>query len=198
MSDDAGADGVEVDVSEGGEEVRVVKHAGEEAALPEAAATIEPTMEILGILAREVLHEPADGILDLAGDDEVNVVRHDGVTVDADLAEIGVVVQESEKLGAVLVAEEDRLAIVAALGEVEWVSGRRESGFTGHPFISGFRRALFSQILRKRWVGVRRAGGVTPIGGVDINFRQFNYLAALGLLLGEKRIIASLTPIPFP
>ena len=62
-------------------------------------------MEILGILAREMLHEPADGVLDLAGDDKVNVVGHDRVTVDANLAEIGVVVQETEKLGAVLVAE---------------------------------------------------------------------------------------------
>ena len=42
---------------------------------------------------------------------------------DANLAEIGVLVPESEKLGAVLVAEEDRLAIVAALSGVEWVSG---------------------------------------------------------------------------
>ena len=91
----------------------MVEHAGEEAALPEPAAAIEPTMEILGILTREMPHEPADAVLDLAGDDEVNVVRHDRVTVDADLAEIGVVVQESQKLGAVIVAEEDRLAIVA-------------------------------------------------------------------------------------
>ena len=133
MSDDARADGVEVNVSEGGEEVRVVEHAAEEAALPEPAAAIEPTMEILGILAREMLHEPADGVLDLAGDDKVNVVGHDRVAVDANLAEIGVVVQESEKLGAVIVAEEDRLAIVAALGEVEWVSGGRESGFALTP-----------------------------------------------------------------
>ena len=95
MSDDARADGVEVDVSEGGEEVRVVEHAGEEAALPEPASAVEPTMEILGILAREMLHEPADGVLDLAGDDEVKVVGHNRVTVDTNLAEIGVAVQRA-------------------------------------------------------------------------------------------------------
>ena len=122
----------------------MVEHAGEEAGLPEPASAVEPTMEILGILAREMLHEPADGVLHLAGDDKVNVVGHDRVTVDANLAEIGVVVQESEKLGAVLVAEEDRLARVAALREVEWVSGGRESGFAGHSSISGFREAFFS------------------------------------------------------
>ena len=81
----------------------MVEHAGEEAALPEPASAVEPTMEILGTLAREMLHEPADGVLHLAGDDEVNVVGHDRVTVDANLAEIGVVVQESKKLGAVLI-----------------------------------------------------------------------------------------------
>ena len=131
MTHDACADGVEVNVSEGGEEVRVVEHAGEEAALPEPASAVEPTMEILGILAREMLPEPADGVLHLAGDDKVDVVGHDRVAVDANLAEIGVVVQESEKLGAVLVGEGDRLAIVAALSDVEWVAMGRESRFCG-------------------------------------------------------------------
>ena len=62
----------------------------------------------------------------------------------ANLAEIGVVVQECEKLGAVLVAEEGRLAIVAALSEVERIAGGRESMFAGHSSISGFREAFFS------------------------------------------------------
>lgn len=62
---------------------------------------------------------------DFAGDDEVNVARHERVAVNADLAKIGVVAQDGEKLGAVLVVEEDRLTIVAALGEEERVSGGR-------------------------------------------------------------------------
>jgi len=76
LGDDAGADGVEVDVSEGGEKVRGIEDAGVEAALPKPAAAIEPTVEILGILAGEMLHEPADAVLRLAGVDQVNVVRH--------------------------------------------------------------------------------------------------------------------------
>jgi len=43
--------------------------------------------------------------------------------MDEDLAQVGVVVQKGEELGAVLVAEEDRLAIVAARGQVEGVRG---------------------------------------------------------------------------
>jgi len=64
--------------------------------------------------------------------------------VDEDLAEVGVVVQEGEDFAAVLVAEEDLLAIIAALGQVEGVSGRCKSRFTGHLPISGFSGAFFS------------------------------------------------------
>jgi len=53
-------------------------------------------------------------------------------------AEVGVVVQEGEEFAAVVVAEEDRLAIVAVLGQVEGVSWGCESGFAGHLPISGF------------------------------------------------------------
>jgi len=70
LGDDAGADGVEVDASEGGKKVRGIEDAGIESALPEAAASIEPTVKILGILAGEMLHEPADAVLRLAGDDQ--------------------------------------------------------------------------------------------------------------------------------
>jgi len=52
-------------------EVRLVEHAGEEVALPESAAAIELTVKILGILAREMLHESADAVLHLVGDDPV-------------------------------------------------------------------------------------------------------------------------------
>jgi len=76
LGDDAGADTVEVDVSEGMEKMQVIEDAGVEAALPKPAAAIEPTVEILGILAREMLHEPANAVLHLAGDDQMNVVRH--------------------------------------------------------------------------------------------------------------------------
>jgi len=106
--------------------------------LPKPAAAIEPTVEILGILAGGMLHEPADAVLHLAGDDQVNVVRHESVAVDEDLAQVGVVVQMGKELGAVLIAEEDRLAIVAVLGQVEGVSWGCESGFAGHLPISGF------------------------------------------------------------
>jgi len=104
LGNDAGADRVEVDVREGGEKVRGLEDPGIEAALPKPAAAIEPTVEILGILAGEMLHEPADSLLRLAGNDQVNVVRHEGVAMDEDLAQIGVVVQKGEQFGAVLVA----------------------------------------------------------------------------------------------
>ena len=45
-------------------------------------------------------------------------------------------------------------------------------------------------------LGGWRAGGVTRIGGVDAISRQFHCLAGFQVLLEEKRITASLTPIP--
>jgi len=55
---------------------------------------------------------------------QLNVVLHEGVAVDEDWAAVGMMVQEGEEPGADLVAEEDRLAIVAALGQVEGASRR--------------------------------------------------------------------------
>ena len=43
--------GVEVDLGEGGENVRGIEDAGIEAALPKPAASIEPTVEILAYWA---------------------------------------------------------------------------------------------------------------------------------------------------
>jgi len=51
--------------------------------------------------------------------------------VDEDLAEVGVVVQEGEEFAAVVVAEEDRLAIFTALGEVEGYPGGANLGLRG-------------------------------------------------------------------
>ena len=144
MGVDAGADRVEVDVGEGGEKVRGIEDAGVEATLQKPAASKQATLERLGILASEMLHEPADAVLRLAGDDQVNVVRDGGVAMDEDLAQVGVVVQKGEEFGAVLIAEEDLLAIITALGQVEGVSGWCESGFAGHLPLSGFSGAFFS------------------------------------------------------
>ena len=63
------------------------------------------------------------------------------------------VVQECEKLGAVLVAEEDRLAIVAALREVERVFGRRESRFAGHSIYKWISRGIFLINFAKKMGG---------------------------------------------
>jgi len=57
------------------------------------------------ILAGEMLHDPADAVLRLASDDQVNVVRHEGLAIDEDLAQVGMVVQKGEEFGAVLIAE---------------------------------------------------------------------------------------------
>ena len=55
--------------------MRGIEDAGVEATLQKPAASKQATVERLGILASEMLHEPADAVLRLAGDDEVNVVE---------------------------------------------------------------------------------------------------------------------------
>ena len=110
--DHAGTDGVEVDVGEGGEEVMRVEDAGVKAILPEPAAAHQASMEVLGVLRGQVLHEAADAVFDLACNYEVDVIGHEGIAVDGDLAKVSMVVEEGEEVGAVGVSKEDGLPVV--------------------------------------------------------------------------------------
>ena len=81
-------------------------------------------------------HEERDGVLFVAGGDEMEVVGHDGVGGDADGALLAVRLEQGEEVQPIGVAQEDALLVVAALGEVQPMSGRGEALFAGQVFAS--------------------------------------------------------------
>jgi hypothetical protein len=101
----------------------------------------------------------------------MEVVGHQGVGRNADVALLAALFEEFEEVLAIGVAEEDALLVVAALGDVQPESGRGESVFAGQfgpPMISGFRRLKFSIILTEKCGGVR----VRHIFGGGLRFRR--------------------------
>ena len=99
----AGPDGVEIDVGEGGEKVVRVENAGIEPALPETSAAVEPAVEVLGVLRGDVLEQTADAAFHLAGEHEMKVVGHEDVAIDAagdeNAALVGVMVEQGREIG---------------------------------------------------------------------------------------------------
>lgn len=130
--DDAGADGIQFDVAQGGGPMVTVEQAGEEAALPEPAGAALGGVAVGGVEAVDVHHEEGDGVGAVAGGDQVVVVRHQGIRGDPDASLGAVSVEEVEEEVAVSVGGEDGLAVVAALGQMKPVSGWCEAVFAGH------------------------------------------------------------------
>ena len=100
----AGPDGVHFDVAEGGGPMVVVKNAGEEAALPEMTAKFLGGVAVGGVLAVDVHHKEGDGVGAITGDDEVEVIRHQGISGDANAAFLAVRFEEAEEVFAIGVA----------------------------------------------------------------------------------------------
>ena len=67
-----------------------------------------------------------------AGGDEMEVIGHDDIPGDADLALGAVGIEEGEEVLAIGVGGEGPLFVVAALGEVQPVAWRGETKPAGH------------------------------------------------------------------
>ena len=135
-ADHLGPDGAALDVSHSRERVGFVKRGGEEATLPEVtAAAVEP-VDGLGVLPVR----PADGVLEAirvgGDDDEVDVVGHQAPGDDADPVQGRLLGEELEIEVAVVVGEEDVLAVVASpvlgLGDVVGESREDDASGTSH------------------------------------------------------------------
>ena len=72
--------------SGGGGPLVVVKNAGKEAALPEMTAKFLGGVAVGGVLAVDIHHKEGDGIRAIASGDEVEVIRHQGISGDANAA----------------------------------------------------------------------------------------------------------------
>ena len=101
---------------------------------------------------RSLPHEVRDRILAIANRDQMEMVGHEGVSSDPDVALLGVLLDEVQEALPIGVGGKDRLFIVAALGEVEPVTRRGEAKSAGlivPSMYSGFRRQKISLIFEK-------------------------------------------------
>ena len=73
------------------------------------------------------ISKEGDGVGAITGDDEVEVIRHQGISGDANAAFLAMRFEEAEEVFAIGVAGEDSLAVVAALREMKPVTWRGEA-----------------------------------------------------------------------
>ena len=109
-----------------------VEDAGIEPALLESSATVEPAVEVLGVLRGDVLEQTADAAFHQAGVHEMKVVGHEDVAMNENATFVGVMVEQGEELAAVLVGEKDGLPVISTLGDVEGIVRGSESWFARH------------------------------------------------------------------
>ena len=110
----------------------VVQNAGVETVLPNVAGGALRGIAVGGVLAVQVHHEERDGIGPVTDGDQVKVIGHQGVGGDPNLALFAERADQGEEMMAVLVGGKNGLFVVAPLGEMKPVTGRREAKSAWH------------------------------------------------------------------
>jgi len=118
IADDSGTDGVLLDVTDNGEGVGFVKRTGVEAVLPEMSGAGMETIDVLGVAEMRARHSESEGAWMRGDRDQMNVVSHETVAEDIEFADTGEVSKKTKIVVAVIVCEEDILAVVTPLGNV--------------------------------------------------------------------------------
>ena len=152
--DHAGAEGVGLDVAEDRQEVVVVLDDGAlEPALPDVAAAVVAAVVALGVGDEQALHDPADRRL-AGADQQMDVVGHEAVAVELERLPLLQVGEGLEEGGVVVVVEEDRCAVVAAVDDV-----------VDEPVVDGSQAVLaWRQIIRS--VDPDQSGRSAPVFSV--------------------------------
>ncbi len=83
-------------------------------------------------MAIQVHHEERDGIGLVADGDQMKLIGHQGVGGDPNLALFAERADEGEEMMTVLVGSEYGLFVIAALGEMQPLTGWREAKFAWH------------------------------------------------------------------
>ena len=110
----------------------VIKDARVEAVLPNTAGGALGGVAVCGVLAIHLPHEVRDRILAIADCDRMEMVGHEGVSGDPDVALLGVLLDQVQEALPISVGGKDGLFVVAPLGEVEPVTRRGEAKSAGH------------------------------------------------------------------
>jgi len=113
-SDQPGADGVRMDVANEVHQIRVrVAQAGPVSVLEQMAAPAVATVEILGVPTEQALHPNAQGEF-TTPNHQMDVVRHQNIRDDTEIAPLATTNQRLEEGEAVAIVAENPLAVHAA------------------------------------------------------------------------------------
>ena len=112
--------------------MRGAEGAGEEAVLPEVSAGAVQAVEALGVDAVGTSEGLGERVGALGDGDEMNVIGQQAVAEQGDAVDGALAAQGVEVEAAVVVGEQDVLAVVATLGDVVGDSWSDEAGFSGH------------------------------------------------------------------
>jgi hypothetical protein len=130
--DHAGAYRVEVDVAHAAQQMRVtVDQAGFVAAFPERAGPAVARVELAHVLAPELLHQSCDRTDFRRCQQQVHTVAHEYVGVQGDAGREQGFAQQCQVARAVIVVENARQAVVAALDDVLRNTGEVKAGAVG-------------------------------------------------------------------
>lgn len=131
----AGPYGVEFDVARTQQEIPLfLDDAGLEAALPQGSGTPVGPVDVLHVAAAYRLHQAAGSIGRFRRDQKMNVVGHQHIGMDGAAVIGSRFLQPMEVAVIVLLGEETRLPIDAALHEVLGQVGNSDSGAAGHDY----------------------------------------------------------------
>jgi hypothetical protein len=130
--DEAGANRVEFHIPCCGERVPVVHHVRSEASLPEITAPPFAPVDLRRIAPVSFTDGPAEAIGRSRNHDEVDVVRHEAVGPDLDLAAVAPFCSESDVEAVIVRAEERPLSTVTALRDVVRQGGDDYAGQASH------------------------------------------------------------------
>ncbi len=116
----SGPDGVHLNVSLTGKKVGfLLDNAGTESALPKGSASLISPVDILDIALPEPFHQAACAVFLFRGEQEVDMVCHEGIGMDSALCFFRIFLQPIKIKEIVFFGEEAGLPVIAALDDVE-------------------------------------------------------------------------------
>ena len=156
--DHRGANRVELDIPIRGEQVAVrVDQTGFEASFPQRSSASMATVESGDISLTQLAHAQRYLAGPVGTDEQVHVIAHQNVGVDAQAVARGALAQQTEIVAPVFVIQKDGTSIDPTLGDVERYPGNFQASLARH--VRG--RGLMPQCPRAQlWMASARRDGV--------------------------------------
>lgn len=138
LRNQTGANRVGFDIVTDGEQRGLgINQRGAITPFPEGSGTLIAGIEILHIIAAHRLHQPADAVLQMRREQEMEVVRHQHVSMNLALKLFSGKAELFPDEPVILLLEQDLLSIVATLNDMLGIAGQDEAGKARHGVGSG-------------------------------------------------------------